>query len=75
MKIKDCDERTTRELLVDAIMGTSLYSLDLMNNPLVKKCGTFTGGFCERWDWDRSKIEALEGYEIVELYRILKKKK
>ena len=68
------DFRTTKELLVDAIMGTELYSLELMNNPIVDKCGAFTGGFHEKWDWDRRKIEALEGFEIMQLYKILKKK-
>lgn len=37
-----------------------------------KGYGHYTGGFCDKWDWNTSKLEELEKEELFQIYRFLK---
>lgn len=39
---------------------------------LVKQCGSYTGGFNDRWDWRTYDLEKLTESQLVELYKICK---
>ena len=57
--------------LKNLVLGTSPY-YSVFDEPLVKRCGTFCGGFVERWDWRESALDELTEKELYELYLICK---
>jgi hypothetical protein len=45
-----------KEDLISIVMGrTPTYSL--FEHPLVKECGSYTGGFVDRWTWHHYKLK------------------
>ena len=63
-----------KEILIDAIMGTS-PSYEIMNNSIVQQCGYYVGGFKDEWHWEKSKIEKLSPEEMKKLYSTIKGKR
>lgn len=60
-----------REDLKALVRGTS-PNFSVMDNPKVKKHGSWVGGFHDRWDWNFSSIEDASEDELIELYKICK---
>lgn len=57
--------------LVTLVLGSSPY-YSVFEEPLIKKCGSFTGGFVEKWSWSRSTLEQLTEEELYQIYIICK---
>lgn len=57
--------------LITLINGTSI-GYELMDNPKVKWCGSYRGGFYDDWKWDVSKLTQLTEEQLYELYKIVK---
>lgn len=36
--------------------------------PLARKCGTWTGGFVDKWSWDKYKLRKLTEEQLLEVY-------
>lgn len=56
--------------LKSLVMGTSPY-YNAFTNPLVKKCGSYTGGFVEKWSWN-SQLDKLSEKQLWDLYKTCK---
>lgn len=41
--------------------------------PLARKCGTWTGGFVDKWSWDVHKLRKLTEEQLLEVYNECKK--
>lgn len=59
--------------LIHMVKGTN-PSYSEMENPLVKRCGSYCGGFNDEWTWDKYKLEKLSEEQLIEVYRICKSK-
>lgn len=57
--------------LIHMVKGT-YPSYSAMANPLVKKCGTYWGGFKDEWTWDNDKLEKLSEEQLLDVYVICK---
>jgi hypothetical protein len=68
MKIKLTVDREDIERMVLGISPAYIA----FDHELVKKCGSFCGGFVEEWRWSRSEIEKLTPDELVKLYLVCK---
>jgi hypothetical protein len=66
MKI-NCD----REDIENMVYGISPAYI-AFDHELVKKCGSFCGGFVEKWSWNKSEIKMLSLDELVKLYLVCK---
>lgn len=44
----------------------------VFDNALVKRCGNFTGGFVDKWDWDHHELSRLSEQELMYLYTTCK---
>lgn len=60
-----------RKDLIALVRGTS-PNFSEMNNPKIKKHGSWVGGHHDRWDWNFSSIENASDAELIELYKICK---
>lgn len=58
--------------LISMVMGME-PGYDLFEVPNIKKCGSYCGGFVEKWSWDRDELRDLTEKELYEMYLILKK--
>lgn len=36
--------------------------------PLARKCGTWTGGFVDEWNWNKDKLRKLTEEQLLEVY-------
>jgi hypothetical protein len=45
---------------------------DLLNHPLVKSGGYFTGGFVDKWTWETDKLKQMSEKDLTTLYFMLK---
>ena len=63
----NCD----REDIQNMVYGISPAYI-AFNHELVNKCGTYCGGFHDKWSWNKSEIEMLSLDELVKLYLICK---
>lgn len=59
-----------REDLLNLVKGTSPY-YNVFENPLVKRCGSWTGGFVDKWSWN-SGLNSLTDAELMKLYKTCK---
>lgn len=59
----------TKDDLKSLVRGTSPH-YNVMDNALVKSCGSFTGGFVDRWNWH--SLHNLNEKQLIELYNICK---
>ena len=55
--------------LVNLIAGTSLPSYDYINEFTQIGVGYYVGGFCDRWEWNKSGLEKLDENTLLEIYR------
>lgn len=63
-----------KEDLISLVKGiTPPYSL--FEHPLVKECGSYTGGFVDRWTWHHYKLKELNEQTLYNLYQLLKNNK
>lgn len=54
--------------LINLVLGTSPH-YNLFDNLFVKKCGEFTGGHVDRWDWRKYELGKLKDEDLLWLYR------
>ena len=59
-----------KEDLMALVKGTSPY-YNVFENPLVKKCGSWTGGHVDKWSWG-SGLDSLSDEDLYKLYNICK---
>lgn len=59
--------------LIHLVKGTSPCYAS-MENSLVKKCGTYIGGFNDSWTWDQYKLEKLSEEQLLAVYVLCKSK-
>ncbi len=64
-----CDLK--KDDLVNLVKGTSPH-YELMDNPLVKRCGSYIGGFHDRWDWNNHFDEDITEQQLWDLYILCK---
>lgn len=57
--------------LVNLVKGQSPY-YNVMNNPLVKQCGNYVGGFYDKWNWHSTELEKLTEEQLYQLYTLCK---
>lgn len=69
--ISDKEMIADKQMLIDAIRGRE-PSYEQMDHPLCKANGDYSGGFSDRWTWDRYKLMALTEDTLVQLYRHLR---
>jgi hypothetical protein len=48
------------------------YTLMEKKIPIIERCGSYTGGFVERWGWDKWKLEKEYTEDLLGLYLMLK---
>lgn len=60
-----------RKDLISLVKG-AVPNYSAFNDPLVKMCGNYIGGFLDRWDWDYTKLEELSDQDLFKLYNICK---
>ncbi len=53
------------------VKGTN-PSYEMMAHPLVKRCGTYCGGFNDRWTWNEEILVKLSEEQLLELYNLCK---
>lgn len=58
-----------RQLYIDAIKGRT-PTHDLFDHPLVKRSGSYTGGFKDEWHWNY--YFDLTDTELIRLYNLLR---
>jgi len=58
-----------RESLIHLAKGVEPY-YSVMDHPLVKANGSYTGGHLDRWDWSWRAFENLSDEEILEVYNL-----
>jgi hypothetical protein len=63
------DVKLDRKDLESLVRGVSPY-YSVFENPLVKRCGSWTGGFVDKWSWN--KFDDLSDSQLMELYTICK---
>lgn len=61
----------TRSDLISLVKGTEPY-YSIFENPLVKRCGSYCGGFNDRWDWNYSFDDNITDEELWGLYNLCK---
>lgn len=44
----------------------------LFEHPLVKECGSYSGGFSDRWTWHTYKLKELTEETLYNLYSLIK---
>lgn len=69
--ILDKEMIADKQMLIDVIRGRE-PSYEQMDHPLCKANGDYSGGFSDRWTWDRYKLMALTEDTLVQLYRHLR---
>ncbi len=47
-------------------------SYELMDEEPIRKLGWYTGGFTDKWDWNRAKLKELTEEQLNDLYMRLK---
>lgn len=57
----------TKQDLISLVKGIEPY-YSVFDNPIVKKCGSYAGGFSSGWDWDEYRLEELTENELWDLY-------
>ncbi len=60
----DLDKRD----LVSLVAGTT-PDYTVMSLPLIAQCGSYTGGFHDRWDWSKTKLDKLTEEQLWEVYQ------
>jgi len=53
--------------LVSLVKGVEPH-YDVMDNFIVKKCGSYIGGFNDRWVWSPSNLNELTEHQLLHLY-------
>jgi hypothetical protein len=61
-----------KEALVKLING-STPSYEQMEFESIKKGGYYVGGHVDRWQWDVSRLRAMEDTELFNIYTLLNK--
>ena len=61
-------ELTHKDLVNLAKGCTPNYSL--FEHPIVKQCGSYTGGMHDRWDWNTYSLSQLTEGQLWELYTV-----
>jgi hypothetical protein len=61
----------TREDLIALVKGTS-PNYSVMEHPLIKANGTYSGGFKDEWNWNYSFDNSLTDDQLLEMYTICK---
>lgn len=70
-KLRRIQIKLDKEDLISLVIGKPPY-YNQFENPLVKQCGSYTGGMAERWDWKTHELEKLSEEQLYELYVICK---
>lgn len=60
-----------REDIVRMVLGTAPH-YTVFDNDLVKRCGSYIGGFHDGWAWDLNSLDDLTNQELIDLYDICK---
>ena len=60
-----------KELLIDAIKGTT-PSYTIMDDPLIKPLGDYSGGFSDSWRWNNSVLKTKTEQELLAIYITIK---
>ena len=55
---------------LEALVKGSSPSYELMDHPLIKANGTFTGGFADKWNWHLSASTTEQ--DLLEIYSLCK---
>lgn len=57
--------------IISLVMGVTPY-YSVFEHPRVKSNGSYTGGFVDKWGWDKTSLQTLSENELYELYIICK---
>ena len=60
-------KKLSKQDRISLVLGTYPY-YSIMSDPLVEKCGYWTGGFVDKWTWRPKEVENLSEQELEELY-------
>jgi len=58
-----------RKGLLSLVNGTE-PGYGAFEHPLIKKCGTYCGGFVDEWTWDLEQLNEITDEELYEIYNI-----
>lgn len=58
-----------KEDLVNLVKGSNPH-YNVMNDSLIKQCGSFIGGHHDRWEWDNSSLEKLTESQLWQMYSV-----
>lgn len=61
----------TEEDLKSMVLSTQPY-YNLFDNDLIKSLGSYTGGFVDKWQWDRSALDKLSAESLYTVYIMCK---
>jgi hypothetical protein len=53
--------------LISLVVGTPPY-YSKFEDHLVKRCGSFTGGFADSWNWHHHELNQLSEQDLWDLY-------
>jgi len=53
--------------LINLLMGTS-PNYDVMEDPTIKPYGDYTGGFVDKWSWNKFSLVDLEDETLFDMY-------
>lgn len=62
-----------KQMLIDAIRGRE-PSYEQMEHPLCKTAGNYSGGFSDRWSWNKYELVKLTEEQLFNLYAYLRSK-
>lgn len=62
---------TEHEIAVALVMSTTPY-YNIMESPLIKSCGSYTGGFHDKWDWDKHELDRMVTSDLGQIYLLCK---
>lgn len=66
-KNNDMKVELTREDLTNLVKGSD-PNYSVMDHPMVKTNGSYTGGHHDKWDWNYSFDDSLTEQQLWELY-------
>jgi hypothetical protein len=61
----------TKEDLIALVKGTSPH-YNVMEHPLIKSNGSYSGGFKDEWNWNYTFDKSLTEEQLFEMYTICK---
>jgi hypothetical protein len=60
--------------LIHMIKGTGFPNIDIIDHPLIKRCGKLWGGHNIEWQWNNHFDDDLTEEQLAEIYLLLRNK-